>query len=248
MADASKINLLGLTRSGMEAYFADLGAKAFHGRNVLKWIHKHGVTDFDAMTDVPQKLRDLLKDRAEIRVRADSLRRIVWNHEGRTYQPGTLFTRDGRRIDFRAVRWDLESVTVLTRSGRQTLRYEDMSELNLPQQPTWREMIKELALLDPVCKQVASHIPAGTLQVEVLPEGPYLYIVFDDGAISVGKGVADRPIAKMIFKDLSVVSKQLSGELDPFLAVAEGDITIRGQLPFADSVGLILDRVEAYLA
>ena len=68
MADAPKINLLGLTRSGMEAYFAGLGAKPFHGRNVLKWIHKHGVTDFDAMTDVPQKLRDLLRVQAEIRV------------------------------------------------------------------------------------------------------------------------------------------------------------------------------------
>ena len=68
MSDAPKINLLGLTRSEMEVYFADLGAKAFHGRNVLKWIHKHGVLDFDAMTDVPQKLRALLMEKAEIRV------------------------------------------------------------------------------------------------------------------------------------------------------------------------------------
>ena len=42
MTDAPKTNLLGLTRPGIEAYFAGLGAKAFHGRNVLKWIHKHG--------------------------------------------------------------------------------------------------------------------------------------------------------------------------------------------------------------
>jgi 23S rRNA (adenine2503-C2)-methyltransferase len=68
MSDAPKINLLGLTRSKMEVYFTDLGAKAFHGRNVLKWIHKHGVLDFDAMTDVPQKLRALLMEKAEIRV------------------------------------------------------------------------------------------------------------------------------------------------------------------------------------
>jgi len=63
---AEKTNLLGLTRSGIEAYFADLGAKAFHGRNVLKWIHKHGVTDFDEMTDVPKALRAKLAARAEI--------------------------------------------------------------------------------------------------------------------------------------------------------------------------------------
>lgn len=66
MTEAPKTNLIGLTKSAIEAYFVDLGAKAFHGRNVLKWIHKHGVIDFDAMTDVPQKLRDVLKAQAEI--------------------------------------------------------------------------------------------------------------------------------------------------------------------------------------
>jgi len=66
MSDTRKTNLLGLTREGMESFFVGLGAKAFHGRNVLKWIHKHGVADFDAMTDVPQKLRELLKQQAEV--------------------------------------------------------------------------------------------------------------------------------------------------------------------------------------
>ena len=54
MSDASKTNLVGLTKQGMEFFFAGLGAKPFHGRNVLKWIHKHGIVDFDAMTDVPK--------------------------------------------------------------------------------------------------------------------------------------------------------------------------------------------------
>ena len=66
MNDAPKTNLLGLTREAMEAYFADLGAKPFHGRNVLKWVHKHGVTDFGAMTDVPRTLRDRLAAAARI--------------------------------------------------------------------------------------------------------------------------------------------------------------------------------------
>ncbi len=66
MSQAPKTNLIGLPREDMEAFFGELGAKAFHGRNVLKWIHKHGVTDFDAMTDVPKALRDLLKEQAEV--------------------------------------------------------------------------------------------------------------------------------------------------------------------------------------
>jgi 23S rRNA (adenine2503-C2)-methyltransferase len=66
VADAPKTNLLGLTKSGIESYFEGLGAKAFHGRNVLKWIHKHGVIDFEAMTDVPKRLREQLQAEAEI--------------------------------------------------------------------------------------------------------------------------------------------------------------------------------------
>jgi 23S rRNA (adenine2503-C2)-methyltransferase len=64
----SRINLLGLDRAAMEAFFAARGHKAFHGRQVLKWIHKHGVTDFDAMTDLGKKLRAELKECAEMRI------------------------------------------------------------------------------------------------------------------------------------------------------------------------------------
>jgi len=62
----AKINLFDLDRKAMEALFVDMGSKAFHGRNVLKWIHKHGVIDFDAMTDLPKKLRAELQEKAEI--------------------------------------------------------------------------------------------------------------------------------------------------------------------------------------
>jgi len=60
-------NLLDLDRKAMEAFFHGLGHKAFHGRNVLKWIHKHGVTDFDAMTDLPKTLRAALREIATVR-------------------------------------------------------------------------------------------------------------------------------------------------------------------------------------
>ena len=66
MSEAPKTNLVGLTKNAMEAFFEDLGAKPFHGRNVLKWIHKHGVTDFDAMSDVPKALRQTLHQSAEV--------------------------------------------------------------------------------------------------------------------------------------------------------------------------------------
>lgn len=107
--------------------------------------------------------------------------------------------------------------------------------------------VKVLAQLDPVCKKVADHIPTGTLQMEVLPEGPYVNIAFGKDTISVAKGVAENPSAKMTFKNLDVAHKLLNGKLDGFLAVAQGNMLLQGIIPIIDNVNLILDRVEGYL-
>lgn len=66
MSDTMATNLLGLTRARIEAHVAGLGAKPFHGRNILKWIHKHGVVDVDGMTDVPKRLREQLAEQAVV--------------------------------------------------------------------------------------------------------------------------------------------------------------------------------------
>lgn len=68
MTPETKTNLLDLDCREMEAFFLQLGSKAFHGRNVFKWIHKHGVTDFDAMTDISKRLREQLQAVAQIRL------------------------------------------------------------------------------------------------------------------------------------------------------------------------------------
>jgi len=68
LATDKPLNLLDLDRKAMEDYFVSLGAKPFHGRNVLKWIHKHGVTDFGQMTDLSRKLRAALEEGAEVRL------------------------------------------------------------------------------------------------------------------------------------------------------------------------------------
>lgn len=59
-----RVNLLGLTRVQMEAFFAELGEKSFRAQQVMKWIHHHGVCDFDAMTNLSKALRTMLKERA----------------------------------------------------------------------------------------------------------------------------------------------------------------------------------------
>jgi 23S rRNA (adenine2503-C2)-methyltransferase len=61
-------SLLDLDRPGCEALVADWGFKPFHGRNLFKWLHKHGVADFDGMTDLSKALRARLAAETEIRL------------------------------------------------------------------------------------------------------------------------------------------------------------------------------------
>jgi 23S rRNA (adenine2503-C2)-methyltransferase len=39
-----------------------MGGRKFHGKQIFKWIHTRGVTDADAMTDLPAGLRSKLKE------------------------------------------------------------------------------------------------------------------------------------------------------------------------------------------
>ena len=65
---ADKVNLLGLDRQALEAFFVQLGEKPFRARQVMKWMYHHGVADFDVMTDLGKGLREKLKQVAEVRV------------------------------------------------------------------------------------------------------------------------------------------------------------------------------------
>jgi 23S rRNA (adenine2503-C2)-methyltransferase len=104
VTDTDRVNLLGLDRQAMEAFFVARGYKSFHGRNVLKWIHKHGVTDFAAMTDISKKLRAELAECAEVRVpsilleqsSADGTRKWVLDL-GCGNRIETVFIPDGER-------------------------------------------------------------------------------------------------------------------------------------------------------
>lgn len=63
----AKVNLLGLSRKKMEAFFLTIGEKKFRAEQVLKWIHHHRVDNFDDMTNISKSLRERLKVNAEIR-------------------------------------------------------------------------------------------------------------------------------------------------------------------------------------
>jgi 23S rRNA (adenine2503-C2)-methyltransferase len=59
-------NLLDLDAAALEAFVAGLGEKPFRARQLLRWIHRRGASEFEAMTDLARSLRERLAGRAAI--------------------------------------------------------------------------------------------------------------------------------------------------------------------------------------
>jgi 23S rRNA (adenine2503-C2)-methyltransferase len=51
---------LDFERPDLEREMAELGAKAFHGRQVFRWLWRHGTSDFESMTNLGRDLRTRL--------------------------------------------------------------------------------------------------------------------------------------------------------------------------------------------
>ncbi len=62
-----KVNLLGMDRPSLEAFFTELGEKPFRATQILQWIHQRGVDNLDEMTNISKDLRTRLADTTEIR-------------------------------------------------------------------------------------------------------------------------------------------------------------------------------------
>jgi hypothetical protein len=107
--------------------------------------------------------------------------------------------------------------------------------------------VAELAASDPIGKLAAAHLNLGDLVLKILPDGPATTLTIGHGTMSAAKGEAATPIGRMLFKDFKTANDLFNNKIDPFTAVAAGDIQLWGQLGTIDSINLILDRIPAYL-
>ena len=61
-----KLNLLNFSTKSLKRLFSEMGEKPFRATQIIKWIHRHGVTDFEEMTDLSKSLRIKLSEVAEV--------------------------------------------------------------------------------------------------------------------------------------------------------------------------------------
>jgi len=74
--DDDRVNLLGLTRRGLEDYFQAREERPFRAVQLLKWIHQQRVSEFSQMTNLSKDLRERLCREAEV-----ALPEIVSTHK-----------------------------------------------------------------------------------------------------------------------------------------------------------------------
>ena len=67
MVDSKKINLLGLDQKSLLDFFEKEGEKPYRAKQLMKWIHHEGCSDFSEMNNLSKVLRARLTDIAEIR-------------------------------------------------------------------------------------------------------------------------------------------------------------------------------------
>jgi 23S rRNA (adenine2503-C2)-methyltransferase len=62
----ARTNLLGLDAEALLGYVESLDEKPFRARQLMRWIHQRGASDFGAMSDLAKSLRDKLAVEAEV--------------------------------------------------------------------------------------------------------------------------------------------------------------------------------------
>ena len=95
----NRVNLLDLDREGLVAFCEQMGEKRFRAIQLLRWIHRHCVGDFEKMTDLAKSFRAKLIERTEIRAPSP-----IWDKKSadgtRKYLMSATATRS-RRFLFR---------------------------------------------------------------------------------------------------------------------------------------------------
>ena len=63
---SAMVNLLDLNLAGLTEFVVGLGEKPFRAKQLLRWIHQYGETDFAKMTDIAKSLREKLQGVAKV--------------------------------------------------------------------------------------------------------------------------------------------------------------------------------------
>ena len=126
----SKVNLFGLDRTALREQFAAMGEPGYRADQVMLWIYRRGVDDFEAMSNIGKALRARMAERFVIRppqlvteqVSVDGTRKWVLRLEQAEGKPETaietVYIPDGDRERWPKPETEREAVASIPASGR----------------------------------------------------------------------------------------------------------------------------------
>ncbi len=110
--------------------------------------------------------------------------------------------------------------------------------------------IPVLAEDDPVSRHTLAHTPGGTAQICLPALDLLAWVRWAQGRMTSGVGAlpgGSGPDVVITFVDRPTADAALLGRLDPNAAVGLGKVDVRGLVPLADGLSLVMDRVETCL-
>ena len=110
--------------------------------------------------------------------------------------------------------------------------------------------VPAVAELDPVARHSLSHTPPGQVELRVPSLGLVGWMRWAHGRMTSAPGpspAGSPPDAIITFTDLPTADDALLGRLDPNAAVGLGRVDVRGLVPLADGMSVVMDRVEGYI-
>ncbi len=108
--------------------------------------------------------------------------------------------------------------------------------------------IPPIGLGDAAAAHSLSHTPAGVAEIRSPARDLSGWVKWTGRALTSGLGAPPAPPDVIItFTDLATVDAALLGTLDNQSAVGLGQIEVRGLVPLADGLGMVMDKVDGYL-
>ena len=101
---------------------------------------------------------------------------------------------------------------------------------------------------DPAAAHTMATAPAGLAEIRSPVRGLRGWVKWTGRTLTSALGeLPGAPDVRITFCDLETTDAALLGTLDNNAAVGQGRIEVRGLVPLADGLGMIMDRVEGYL-
>ena len=108
--------------------------------------------------------------------------------------------------------------------------------------------IPVIGLQDPPSRHSLGHTPPGLAEIRAPALDLAGWADWTGTRLTSGTGPAPRaPDVVITFCDRPTTDAALLGKLDPNAAVGLGQVDVRGLVPLADGLSLVMDRVEGYL-